>query len=175
MKRNPADQKPNYKSEDIKISKSDNWRTPHDLFDKINREFHFDVDRAADKDNALCDLFYSKEESCVVSDFGNWSFRGFINPPYSDPGPFFYKAHEQRQNALTVMLVKVATSEKYWFETVKNAHVRFFAGRIKFWDEENTPHYGATFPSALVIFSPEIETYESSCWDYRKDIPERLF
>jgi hypothetical protein len=103
---------------------------------------------------------------------------GYGNIPYSSPRAWFEKArkHAIEDNTLTVLLVKVATSEKYWVDNVKDAHVRFLAGRIKFWDQFNKPHYSATFSNALIIFAPyTIGNHSTSTWDYRLDEPRKLF
>lgn len=42
-------------------SKSDLWETPHYLFDKLDRKFHFDVDVCAIEENAKCKKFYTKK------------------------------------------------------------------------------------------------------------------
>lgn len=175
MRRNKVGATPEYAKKEIKVSTSDEWRTPRDLFNKVNAEFHLEIDRAANPDNHLLDSFNAKDSDGLTS---TWLYNGWVNPPYSNPGVWYRKAQQSaiESSTLTVMLVKVSTSEKYWIETVKDAHVRFLAGRIRFWDENNKPHYGATFGSALIIFSRDtIGKPKTEYWDYRKQVPERLF
>ena len=43
-------------------SATDNWATPQDFFDKLNSEFHFDLDVCADEINHKCDKYYTKEQ-----------------------------------------------------------------------------------------------------------------
>ena len=43
-------------------SATDNWETPQDFFDKLNAEFHFDLDVCADESNHKCDTYYTKEQ-----------------------------------------------------------------------------------------------------------------
>lgn len=38
-------------------SKTDDWATPQDFFDKLDKEFHFDLDPCADEHNHKCDGF----------------------------------------------------------------------------------------------------------------------
>ena len=175
MIRNKVNQVPNYKNENIKVKTTDEWRTPDWLFSKVQAEFNLKVDRAASHENHKLDMYYTKEVNGLAYD---WLFPGWANIPYSSPKLWYYKAQEAAQDdgTLTVMLTKVATSENYWIETVRDAHIRFLAGRIKFWDENNQPHYGATFPSALIIFSNDtIGNHKAEHWDYRPDVPVRLF
>lgn len=174
IKRNKVGEAPNYSNKEIKISRSDNWRTPQDLFLKLEKEFCFDLDAACDEDNCLCEYGITLKSSPDTKWFGNV----FVNPPYSIPGLFYRKAREYvlgDSRAKVVMLVKVATSENYWKEAAKDMHVRFLHGRIKFWDETNTPRYGATFPSAILIFSPEtLGNGKMELWSYKGEIPERI-
>ncbi len=40
-------------------SKSDEWTTPKELFDKLNRRFRFTLDAAATSINTLCHQWYA--------------------------------------------------------------------------------------------------------------------
>lgn len=181
MKRNKQGEIPNYafqKEGEKKISSSDNWRTPTYLYNQLDSEFNFGLDACADSKNHLCDRYYSLDNSAL--DLLNfWDVSTFANIPYSIPRSFYEKAWWQssRWQVPVVLLTKVATSENYWVEYVKDAHVRLIHNRLKFLDENNEPHYGATFGSAIVIFSPE--TYDNpktEYWDYKEGFkPRKLF
>ena len=41
-------------------SATDKWATPQDFFDKLNDEFHFTLDAAADETNHKCDNYYDE-------------------------------------------------------------------------------------------------------------------
>lgn len=43
-------------------SKSDDWATPQDFFDKLNEEFNFQLDVCADESNAKCARYFSKKQ-----------------------------------------------------------------------------------------------------------------
>lgn len=175
MKRNKINQTPNYKDENIKVLTPDEWRTPQWLFDKVQVEFHLEVDRAATEANAKLPKFLTKENNALNR---TWLESGWANIPYSAPKLWYEKARTSAilYETLTVLLVKADTSTKYWMENTQDAHVRFLSGRIKFWDENNTPHYGATFPSALVIFSlATLNNPRYEQWDYRPDMPRKLW
>lgn len=51
-------------------SKSDEWATPQDFFDKLDKEFHFNLDPCADENNHKCDLFYTKEQDGLTKNWG---------------------------------------------------------------------------------------------------------
>lgn len=55
-------------------SKTDNWATPQDFFDKLNEEFHFTLDPCADSKNHKCDLFFTKEQNGLNQDWGDIQF-----------------------------------------------------------------------------------------------------
>jgi site-specific DNA-methyltransferase (adenine-specific) len=42
-------------------STSDNWATPQNFFDSLNREFHFTLDVCADDMNHKCEKYYTRE------------------------------------------------------------------------------------------------------------------
>jgi hypothetical protein len=54
-------------------SRSDNWETPQDLFDKLNEEFHFTLDVAADANNAKCKDYLDKNKNGL-----NWKWGGVL-------------------------------------------------------------------------------------------------
>ena len=51
-------------------SATDSWETPQNLFDELNKEFHFDVDVCALPENAKCRKFYSPEENGLSKNWG---------------------------------------------------------------------------------------------------------
>lgn len=61
-------------------SKTDQWSTPQDLYDKLNKEFNFTLDPCADECNHKCDKFYTKEQDGLKQDWQGETV--FCNPPY---------------------------------------------------------------------------------------------
>jgi len=51
-------------------SKTDDWATPQDFFDQLNKEFHFTLDPCADEQNHKCEKFYTKEQDGLSHDWG---------------------------------------------------------------------------------------------------------
>ena len=47
-------------------SKTDLWGTPQDLFDKLDAEFHFNLDVCALPENAKCERYYTPEQDGLV-------------------------------------------------------------------------------------------------------------
>jgi site-specific DNA-methyltransferase (adenine-specific) len=50
-------------------SKTDDWATPQDFFDRLNNEFNFTLDPCADELNHKCDKYYTKEQDGLTQDW----------------------------------------------------------------------------------------------------------
>lgn len=125
-------------------SQSDDWATPQDLFDELNAEFHFTLDPCADKDNAKCPQFYTREDDGLKKDWSDEVV--FMNPPYGrEIGKWVAKVAEGGGVALLP-----ARTDTRWFHDYiyGKAKIRFIKGRLKFGGHKNS----APFPSMIVIF-----------------------
>ena len=134
------------------------WTTPRWLFDVLDKEFGFNLDAAATKDNALCAKFYTKENDALVQD---WRGFVFVNPPYGrGVGDWVKKASEESMHGATVvMLLPVRTDTAWWWDYVQGkAEVRFLRGRLKFGHPNGTSNC-APFPSCVIIFRPGSEDF----------------
>ena len=105
------------------INHKDDWATPKELYDLLDKEFDFDFDP--------CPLNPNFDGLEI-----RWGERNFVNPPYSRmlKEAFIRKAFEQSQKGrLSVMLLPVSTSTKIFHEVIyHNAEIRFLKGRVKF-------------------------------------------
>ena len=129
-------------------SKSNEWATPQDFFDKLNAEFHFTLDVAATQENAKCEKYFT-----VETDGLNQSWIGqtcWMNPPYGrEIGKWIEKAYKESIKGVTVVcLIPARTDTTYWHEFVMKGEIRFIKGRLKF----GSSKLNAPFPSAIVIF-----------------------
>lgn len=79
-------------------STKEDWATPQDFFDKLDEEFHFDLDPCADAENAKCKEYFTKEENGLLKDWGGR--RVFCNPPYgrTSTGEWIRKCYEEARN-----------------------------------------------------------------------------
>jgi phage N-6-adenine-methyltransferase len=110
-----------------------NWATPHQLFDALHKEFHFQTDVCAEAENAKLPTYYNQATDGLVQE---WSGVCWMNPPYGETGKWMKKAYESAQAGATVVcLVPVDTSTKWWWEYCSRAaEIRFIVGRLKFID-----------------------------------------
>jgi phage N-6-adenine-methyltransferase len=161
------------RGESVLFSKDSNlWQTPDDLFNALNREFHFTLDVAASKENAKVKMFISAEQDALKSE---WSGVCWCNPPYNLTKEFLIRAGTMACLGVTsVLLIPARTDTKYWHEWVSQAdEVRFLKGRVKFIGARHGQALNsAPFPSAVVVFRPlTMGTYKRATnywtWDYR--------
>jgi phage N-6-adenine-methyltransferase len=127
-------------------SKESTWETPQDLFDRLNEEFHFDIDVCASVENNKCTNFYSKEDDGLSKE---WSGSCWMNPPYGKEIGLWVKKASEIENGIVVCLLPARTDTKYFHEYIYNkAEIRFIKGRLKFSNSKNS----APFPSMIVVF-----------------------
>ena len=129
-------------------SATDNWSTPQDLFDKLDKEFHFTLDVCASGDNAKTCEFISKSMDGLSQ---KWDGVCWMNPPYGRKIiNWVKKAYDESLLGTTVVcLLPSRTDTRWWHDYVMKAKkIRFIKGRLKFGGSKNS----APFPSAIVIF-----------------------
>ena len=133
-------------------SKTDDWATPQDFFDELDKEFHFDLDAAADDSNHKCASYYTKEQDGLSQKWGGGHV--YCNPPYGrEIGKWVEKAYrESCHGSLVVMLLPARTDTKWFHDYILGkAEIRFIRGRLKFGNGKNS----APFPSMVVVYNKE--------------------
>ena len=140
-------------------SKSDEWGTPQELFDELNKRFNFTLDPWATPENAKCVKYFTPEEDGLSKDWSGHTV--FLNPPYTRGAiaKWVKKAHDEgnKPDTMVICLLPSRTDTKYWHEyCMEAAHIYFIKGRLKFKGEANN---SAPFPSALIIFSKDKKKY----------------
>lgn len=133
-------------------SKTDQWATPQDFFDILDKEFSFTLDACADETNHKCSRYFTKKTDGLLQDWGGETV--FCNPPYGrDIKNWVKKSRDEAQkpNTTVVMLIPARTDTQYFHDYIyqkPNVEVRFVKGRLKFGGSNNS----APFPSMIVIF-----------------------
>lgn len=132
-------------------SNTDEWETPQDFFDELDREFHFTLDVCALPENAKCPRYFTPSDDGLRQP---WTGRVWCNPPYGKTiGQWCRKASEETRKGaeLIVMLVHARTDTRWFHEYIyqkPGVEIRFVKGRLKF----GGAPYNAPFPSMVVIF-----------------------
>lgn len=129
-------------------SKSVEYETPQDLFDRLHSEFCFTCDVASTDDNAKCAVHFTRSDDGLVQP---WRGVCWCNPPYGRDMPkWVRKARQEAVHgfATTVMLIPARTNTSWWHDECMRGEVRFIRGRPRF----NNGKHGLPFPLAIVIF-----------------------
>lgn len=135
-------------------SKSPDWETPQDFFDRLNAEFNFDLDVCATSDNAKCEKYFSPLDNALAQ---KWEGICWMNPPYGRQiQRWVKKAYESSLEGATVVCLLPARTDTRWFHRYCLAgEIKFIKGRLKFGkDSGNAP-----FPSMIVVFRPKYVAY----------------
>lgn len=113
----------------------DNWETPWDMIDVINKDCPIGLDVCTDGKNAKCSMYLTDSlelpwKMFLPSDKYIWR-----NPPYSDVQPWVDKIIESRLP--TLLLVNASTSAK-WFHDILNVASEMWVirGRVAFIDPD---------------------------------------
>lgn len=135
-------------------SKTDDWETPQDFFDKLNKEFMFDLDVCATKENTKCKRWYELQDDGLSKPW--LGHRVWMNPPYGRGiGKWVKKAHDTvlgvvQNHGIVVCLLPARTDTKWFHDYILGkAEIRFIKGRLKFGNSKNS----APFPSMIVVFN----------------------
>lgn len=96
-------------------SKTDLWETPQWLYDRLDNEFHFNLDVCATPENAKCSAYYTPEMDGLSQP---WYGCCWCNPPY---GRELYKWVSKARNTansgnIVVMLLPARTDTRWFHE-----------------------------------------------------------
>ena len=128
-------------------SKTNEWSTPQDFFNVLNKEFNFTLDPCATFENKKCQKFYTEEDNGLAQDWDNEIV--FVNPPYGREIGEWVKKASKAKGGTVVMLIPARTDTRYFHEYIYNkSEIRFLKGRLKFGDSKNS----APFPSMVIVF-----------------------
>lgn len=118
-------------------SKTEEWSTPQDFFDAIQKEFNLEIDVCATYENKKLPRFWSKEGDALKK---NWKgLRCWMNPPYGRQiGKWIEKA-STGEATIVVALLPARTDTKWFHEYIYGKHaIRFIKGRLKFGGSKNS-------------------------------------
>ncbi len=51
-------------------SKTPEWATPQDLFDRLNEKYHFNLDPASTDENAKCKKHFTEKDNGLIQSWG---------------------------------------------------------------------------------------------------------
>ena len=131
-----------FNTKGLMSSVKQDWSTPKDFYDELDKEFKFDFDP--------CPLNPSFDGLEV-----DWVGSVFVNPPYNNQRAFFEKGLKELEKGnvkVLVFLVPARTDTRLFHELIYNkAEIRFIKGRLKFGGVSGS----APFPSMVVVYRKE--------------------
>ncbi|GHU72158.1 DNA N-6-adenine-methyltransferase of bacteriophage [Clostridia bacterium] len=132
-------------------SNSGEWETPQAFFDKLDDEFHFDLDVCATAENAKVARYFTKEQDGLAQ---SWAGSvAWCNPPYGKGIELWcQKCYESSLNGVTVVLLVPVRSSTKWFHdwVLGKAELRFVRGCLHFSEAK----HAAPFPSLVAVYRP---------------------
>lgn len=132
-------------------SKSNEWYTPPEIFDYLNKKYNFTLDPCATDENHKCSKYYTISDNGLSKSWENEVV--FCNPPYGkEIKDWVEKSYvESKKGAIVVMLIPARTDTKYWHDFIfkKASEIIFIKGRLKFGGSKTN----APFPSAIIVFN----------------------
>lgn len=128
-------------------SQKDTWETPPEIFERLDAEFHFELDVCALSENAKCKKYFTPDLDGLSRE---WTGTCWMNPPYGRAiGEWMKKAWEESKRGATVVcLVPARTDTAWWHDFAMKGEIRFLRKRVRFVNAQSC----APFPSAIVIF-----------------------
>lgn len=138
-------------------SYNDEWETPQELFDDLNKVWGFELDVCATRYNRKCKLFFDKEQDGLAQE---WKGTCWMNPPYAKGiiDRWVAKAVSETRAercVVVVALLPVRTDTRWWHEHIEgnpDVYVEFHSKRTRF----KGAKHNAPFATCIVyFFQPE--------------------
>jgi len=130
-------------------SATEEWATPQNIFDTLDREFNFTLDPCSTDENHKCKTYFTKKENGLAQSWVGHSV--FMNPPYgTEIGKWVKKAwlSAHKENTTVVCLLPARTDTKWFHKYCAHGEIWFIKERLRFGGSKNS----APFPSMVVIF-----------------------
>ena len=125
------------------------WETPQDLFDQLDKQYHFTLDAASSDENAKCRKHFTKRDDSLTQNWGGHTV--WLNPPYGRQiGRWVQKAFQESQkpNTTVVCLLPARTDTAWFHDYCVHGRISFIRGRVRF----SGCDHNAPFPSMVVVF-----------------------
>ncbi len=151
------------------------WETPPDLFERLNRRFHFDYDAFASHENHLTFHYSTIEGTFIQTDPGRpqmhrtadglanpWAnHRVFMNPPFTRGfiEQAVEKAYEERERAEIIVALLPTATETRWFQNfiLPHCHIDWLPRRVRFINPETgEPGNSPTTGHVIAVFKSEL-------------------
>ena len=143
------------------VKERDDWETPQELWNKLNKQYKFNVDCCATKENAKCNYFSSNLVSEFLYPINEKILYGmcWMNPPFSKAYKMFEHFFESVQQGVSIYRCDNMET-KLWQDVIliNATWILIPKGRICY---EGFEGKGSRFPSALIGFNVTVPEYVS--------------
>ena len=148
------------------------YRTPVDFLTAVRHRLgivDFDIDLAADEDNAVCDLYYDVECDGLKQPWKVGDGWNFCNPEFGDIAPWVYRACLLSQQppygdaSRTAVLVPASTGSLWWANYVhRQCQILLLRPRLSFDGKHPYPK-----DLSLLLYAPGVKR-DYDLWDWRQ-------
>lgn len=135
------------------------WRTPPELWGRMNRIWQFYMDAAASTQSALCGLWCGPDHPHTNRRDGlsaDWASRTYCNPGFSNITPWLEKAHNEvrrRGIDLAVVMTHVQTSSRWFCDwAMRSDEIIFLTPRVQFVPVPGIPASTNSRDNMLVVY-----------------------
>lgn len=142
-------------------SRSDEYETPRNLYERLDKIFNFTLDPCASDLSHMSENYYTLANNGLSKDWDGEVC--YVNPPYSDVSDWLDKCALEHLNNATeiVALIPARTETKYWHSDIWGIarYVLFLKGRLKFINRTLPPFAtggkpsSAPYPSAVIFYT----------------------
>lgn len=146
----------------MNVKGNDNFRTPKNLYNQLDRIFNFTLDAACTTEDCKCScgLYHDKGFNALDCCWGGE--RVFCNPPFSKKAEFIAKAYNEVINGncpIVVMILPSNCQDSKAFQQYikKNFFYETLCGRVSFVDPKTgEPMKGNNSGTTIVYFKKDI-------------------
>lgn len=146
----------------MNVKGNDNFCTPQNLYNQLDRIFNFELDAACTKENCKAPkgFFHDFGMDALKEDWGG--YRVFCNPPFSQKAQFIEKAYHEVINGdcpIVVMVLPSNCQDSQVFQKYikKNFFYETLSGRIAFINPDTKqPMKGNNSGTTIVYFKKDI-------------------
>ena len=135
------------------MSRTEEWETPQETFDQLDKLYNFTLDPCATQSNAKCKCYFDRKIDGLLQ-----SWKGetvFMNPPYGrEIVKWMTKAYQEslQKGTIVVCLIPSRTDTRWWHDYAMQGKITFLKGRLKVSNHTNN----APFPSAIVVLGNSV-------------------
>lgn len=120
------------------------WETPPEVFEHMNKRFNFTLDAAANEINHKCEKYYTVEQDGLKLP---WDKFTWLNPPYDKIGPWAYKAIDEaiRGNTTVMLVPSNRSDQQWWHDIMPYCDIEWIRGRVKFVGATGSPPFAVCY------------------------------